>query len=114
VADDNAFVPVARVSDIQPGRLRRAELNGRLICLANVDGAIYAVDDDCTHICTPLSQGTLEGATLTCPLHLARFDVRTGRVLRGPARDNLRAYAVRIVGEAVLVADPDAPSHDVV
>ena len=108
MAPTSAFMQVAQVGDIPLGRLRRAELHGRLICLANVEGVIYAVDDDCTHICTPLSQGTLDGATLTCPLHLARFDVRTGRVLRGPARDNLRAYLVRIVGEEVLVADPDA------
>ncbi|MGH2514800.1 MAG: Rieske (2Fe-2S) protein, partial [Ktedonobacterales bacterium] len=74
------FIPVARLDDIAPGELLRVEAEGRLICLANVDGAIYAVDDDCTHISGPLDQGVLEGCVLTCPLHLARFDVRTGKV----------------------------------
>ncbi len=99
-----AFVWVARVAEIAPGELLRVEVAGRLVCLANVDGAIYAVDDDCTHISGPLDQGELEGCVLTCPLHLARFDVRTGHVLRGPARDDLPTFAVRVEGGDVYVA----------
>jgi 3-phenylpropionate/trans-cinnamate dioxygenase ferredoxin component len=102
-----AFVQVARLEDIAPGELLRVEVAGRLVCLANVDGAIYAVDDDCTHISGPLDQGELEGCVLTCPLHLARFDVRTGQVLRGPARDDLPTYRVRVEGDAIYVAETD-------
>ena len=100
----DAYVRVARVEEIAPGALLRVEVAGRLICLANVDGAIYAVDDDCTHISGPLDQGELEGCVLTCPLHLARFDVCSGRVLRGPARDDLPTFAVRVRDGEVLVA----------
>lgn len=101
------FVKVARLDDVAPGELLRVEMNGRLICLANVDGQIYAVDDDCTHISGPLDQGELEGCVLTCPLHLARFDVRTGKVLRGPARDDLPIYRVRVENGDILVAAPE-------
>lgn len=102
------FMLVARLSDVAPGRLRRVEVGGRLILLANVAGAIFAVDDDCTHISGPLDQGELCAYTLTCPLHLARFDIRDGRVLRGPAREPLPTYAVRVEGDDVFVAAPDA------
>ena len=105
---DARFTLVARVSDLPPGRLRRVDVGGRLILLANVAGEIFAVDDDCTHISGPLDQGELCEYTLTCPLHLARFDIRDGRVLRGPARVSLPTYAVRVEGDAVLVAAPDA------
>lgn len=101
------FVKVAQVRDVIPGQPLRVEVSGRLVCLARVDDQIYAVDDDCTHISGPLDQGELDGCVLTCPLHLARFDVRTGKVLRGPARDDLPTYAVRIEGDDVLVAEPD-------
>jgi 3-phenylpropionate/trans-cinnamate dioxygenase ferredoxin component len=101
------FIKVAQLSDVLPGELLRVEVGGRLICLARVDDQVYAVDDDCTHISGPLDQGDLEGCVLTCPLHLARFDVRTGKVLRGPARDDLPTYAVRIEGDDVLVAEPE-------
>lgn len=102
-----AFVKVARVGQVPPGRLKRVELAGRLICLANVDGQIYAVDDDCTHISGPLDQGDLTGCVLECPLHIAHFDVRTGQVLRGPAREDLPTYAVYVQGDDVYVEEPD-------
>lgn len=101
------FVAVARVGDVPPGTLRVVEMAGHLVCLANVDGRFYAVEDDCTHIGGPLDQGDLEGEVLTCPWHFAQFDIRTGRVLRGPARENLPAYEVRVEGEAILLARTD-------
>lgn len=102
------YVAVARVCDVPPGGLRRVEVEGRLLLLARVENHIYATDDDCTHISGPLDQGDLDGCVLTCPIHLARFDVRDGRVLRGPAREPLPTYPVRIDGEQVLVGLPAA------
>ena len=103
-----SFVRVAQVSEILPGHLLRVEVAGRLLCLANVAGTVYAVDDDCTHICGPLDQGELEGYVLTCPLHLAQFDVRTGDVLRGPAREPLAVYPVMVEDEVILVEEPES------
>jgi 3-phenylpropionate/trans-cinnamate dioxygenase ferredoxin component len=103
-----SFVRVAQVSEILPGHLLRVEVAGRLLCLVNVAGTIYAVDDDCTHISGPLDRGELEGHVLTCPLHLAQFDVRTGEVLRGPAREPLPSYRVMVEDEAILVEEPES------
>jgi nitrite reductase/ring-hydroxylating ferredoxin subunit len=103
------FVKVARVRDIPPGELLRVAVGMQLICLANVEGRIYAVSDDCPHIGGALSDGDLVGCVLTCPVHLAQFDVRSGRVLRGPARDDVPRYAVRVEGDEVYVAAPDGP-----
>lgn len=100
------FVRVAHVNEIPPGGLLRVEVEGALICLANVEGHIYAVSDDCPHIGGALSDGELEGCMLTCPVHLARFDVRDGRVLRGPARDDVPHYAVLVERGEVYVAVP--------
>jgi len=102
-----AFIRVARLHDIAPGELLRVEIDGKLVCLANVDGRVFAVDDDCPHIGGALSDGDLDGCVLTCPVHLARFDVRNGKVLRGPAREDVPVYAVRVVGDDILVAEPD-------
>jgi 3-phenylpropionate/trans-cinnamate dioxygenase ferredoxin component len=99
------FVQVARVEEIPPGGLLRVEVEGALVCLANAGGEIYAVSDDCPHIGGALSDGELEGCMLTCPVHLARFDVRSGRVLRGPARDDVPTYAVRVVDGEIYVAE---------
>jgi nitrite reductase/ring-hydroxylating ferredoxin subunit len=103
------FVAVARLDEIAPGETLRVEVGSTLICLANVGGRIYAVSDDCPHIGGALSDGELTGCTLTCPVHLAQFDVRDGRVLRGPARDDVPTYAVRVEGDQIFVAlEPDA------
>lgn len=100
------FVRVARVDDIPPGGLLRVEVGGTLICLANVEDHIYAVSDECPHIGGALSDGELAGCVLTCPVHLARFDVRDGRVLRGPAREDVPRHAVRVEDGEVYVAMP--------
>lgn len=106
---ETSYTLVARLSNLTQGRLKRVIVGDRLIALARVGDEVFAVDDDCTHISGPLDQGELCEYTLTCPLHLARFDIRDGRVLRGPARDPLPTYPVYIEGDAVYVAAPDGP-----
>ncbi len=101
------FVKVARVRDIAEGGLRRVAVGMQLVCLAKVNGRIYAISDDCPHIGGGLSDGELDGCVVTCPIHLAQFDVRSGRVLRGPAREDVPAYDVRVAGEDVYVSVPD-------
>jgi 3-phenylpropionate/trans-cinnamate dioxygenase ferredoxin component len=107
---ETAFIRVARLDEIAPGATLRIEVRSALICLANVGGRIYAVSDDCPHIGGSLSEGELAGCTLTCPVHLAQFDVRTGRVLRGPARDDVPTYAVRVEDGEIFVAPGDGPA----
>jgi 3-phenylpropionate/trans-cinnamate dioxygenase ferredoxin component len=103
-----SFIRVALINEILPGHLLRVEVAGRLLCLVNVAGTVYAVDDDCTHIGGPLDRGELDGYVLTCPLHLAQFDVRTGEVLRGPAHEPLPVYQVMVEDDAILVEEPES------
>ncbi|MBI4410289.1 MAG: non-heme iron oxygenase ferredoxin subunit [Gemmatimonadetes bacterium] len=98
------FVRVASVEDVPPGRLLGVEVGGRRICLANVDGEVYAFQDNCTHRDFPLSAGELEGGALTCAWHGARFDVPSGRVLALPAIRPLKIYEVRVEGSDIYVA----------
>ncbi len=97
------FVKVAVVEDIEEGGLMAVEVDDEPICLAKVDGVVYAFTDNCTHIGGPLNEGDLEGYVLTCPWHGAQFDVRNGKVLCGPARQDIVTYPVKIDGESILV-----------
>ncbi len=101
------FIKVAELGDLEDGDLMAVEVDGEPVCLARVNGTIYAFTDNCTHISGPLNEGELDDYVLTCPWHGAQFDVRTGKVLRGPARQDILTYPVKIEGESILIRLPD-------
>jgi len=97
------FQRVCGVRDLPEGGKRVVEVGDRLVALFRVDGQFYAIDDMCTHDGGPLAEGSLEGHTIICPRHGARFDVRTGRVLSMPATQDTPAHEVKVEGDDVLV-----------
>jgi 3-phenylpropionate/trans-cinnamate dioxygenase ferredoxin component len=101
------FVKVAELDDLDEGELIAVEIDGEPVCLAKVDGKVYAFTGTCTHIGGPLDEGELDDDVITCPWHGAQFNVRTGKVLRGPARQDIQTYALRLEGNSILVGLPD-------
>jgi 3-phenylpropionate/trans-cinnamate dioxygenase ferredoxin subunit len=95
--------PVARASDVAPGTTHRVAVGGEAILLCNVEGAIYAIQDLCTHDGGELDQGELDGCRIMCPRHGAYFDVTTGAALTLPAILPVRTYPVRVEGDAIFV-----------
>jgi nitrite reductase/ring-hydroxylating ferredoxin subunit len=91
-----------RVSEVPPGSVL---LLGD-VAVFNVEGGFCATQARCTHRQGPLSEGVINGSTVTCPLHGAQFDVWTGAVLRGPATDPLKTYAVTVDGDTGCVVVP--------
>ncbi len=68
------------------------------------DDRFYATADTCTHENWSLgSDSDLEGTEVTCPLHMARFDITSGKPLCFPATLALRTYPVEVEGDAVYV-----------
>jgi nitrite reductase/ring-hydroxylating ferredoxin subunit len=97
-------IRVGSRSELRPGKMKRVEIAGRRILLANVDGRFYAAADTCTHEDASLSNGALRGEVVMCPLHGSRFNLRTGEVMEDPAERNLETYPVRVEGEDILVS----------
>ena len=81
------FVTVGRADDVPEGRMRTFEVGGHKIGVAKAQGNLYAFGDVCTHRGCPLHRGRLVGTTVTCPCHGSQYDVRTGKVMRGPATE---------------------------
>jgi 3-phenylpropionate/trans-cinnamate dioxygenase ferredoxin subunit len=97
------FVRVCAVSDLaDPGKMI-VTAGGRTLALFRVGGRFWATDDRCTHDGGPLVAGRLDGHTVTCPRHGARFDVRTGAVLSRPASVDLAVHEVQVEGDDVLI-----------
>lgn len=103
---DIEYIKAASVADLDEDGLYPLEVDGEPVCLAKVGECIYAFTDNCTHISGPLNEGMLEGCVLTCPWHLAQFDVSNGKVLRGPARQDIMTYPVKVEGDDVYIGLP--------
>jgi nitrite reductase/ring-hydroxylating ferredoxin subunit len=77
-------VALGDLSGLRDGQIRAfPELGEHGVVVCRVAGALHAVVDNCSHRDAKLSEGRMRGALLTCPLHGAQFDVRTG-VHQGP------------------------------
>ncbi len=97
------FVRVAKVAEISdPGRMT-VEVDERFVVVIHAADAFYAIDDVCTHDGGTLGEGTLDGFTIACPRHGAKFDVRDGRALTMPAIQPTVVHEVKVVGDDVLV-----------
>lgn len=80
--------------ELEDGKPKRIEYQGKAILLCRVGDAVHAVDDLCTHEDISLSLGVLCEHRLRCPLHGSEFDIRTGKVLNEPADVDLGCHTV--------------------
>lgn len=77
------------------------------ILVVNLDGDYYAIEDRCTHEDFELSAGSFDAAdaTIECTLHGAKFDVRSGRALCGPAYVPVAKFPVVVEDGVVWTRD---------
>lgn len=94
-------VEVATVGELSDGEMKTVDVGDRTIVVLNVDGDLFAIDDECTHTGCSLSEGDLDGEELSCLCHGSVFNVRTGAVLQGPAEEPVPTYPLHIDGETV-------------
>jgi nitrite reductase/ring-hydroxylating ferredoxin subunit len=97
------LVKIAETKDLLPGNGKVVEADGRSIALFNVAGTFYAIDNACTHEGGPLGEGELVAEVVTCPWHGAQFNVKTGAVLKPPAREGVLSFPVKVQGNDLLV-----------
>ena len=102
-SSDGTWVRIAGTGELEPGEMKGVEVSGSPVLLANVDGTLYALADECSHEDYPLSDGGLEGTAVECAYHGARFDVCTGRAMTLPAVRPVRSYDVEEREEGVFV-----------
>ena len=86
-----------------PGKAITVDVEGLRIALFNIGGTYYAIDDTCPHAGASLAEGDVSGITVECPLHSARFDLATGRVLSPPADNDVAAYKVLVAGDEIQI-----------
>jgi 3-phenylpropionate/trans-cinnamate dioxygenase ferredoxin component len=92
------FMAVARADDLKEGDMQAFKVLDTKIAVANVAGTFHAFDDTCTHMACSLAEGDLAETTVTCRCHGSKFDVASGAVLEGPAKDPVETYETRVEG----------------
>ena len=104
---------VCAVDDIESGEARIVGRDvvgtGDDIAVFNDEGDFYALDDTCTHALASLAEGWVEDATVECPLHAARFSLRTGEALSLPAVKAARCHRVQVRDGAVWLFPGEVP-----
>lgn len=92
-------------SELREDYPHAAQVGGREIGIFLLDNQYYALDNRCPHAEARLSQGFIEDGQVECPLHEARFDLRSGRCTHMPqyGGTGVRSYPVRVQGEDIQV-----------
>jgi len=97
------WIRIAATGQLQDDEALAAAVGEVRIALYRSEGEYFATENVCTHAFALLSDGFLEDGCIECPLHQARFDIRTGKALCAPATQDVRTFPVKVDGEDILV-----------
>lgn len=98
-----ATAKVATKSEIPEDRGLGVVAGERRVALFRIGDEVFALQNKCPHRGVPISNGQCQNGEVTCPKHDARFDIRTGKHLCGPATSDIRVYPVQLDGDDVYV-----------
>lgn len=77
-------------------------VEGCSVLICRTSAGLFAVENRCTHLLSPLEGGKMRGVHLFCPKHGARFDLRTG-VPNALAKTPIQIYPVEVVEGEVQI-----------
>ena len=109
------------LDDVPEGTMQMAWADGTdPVIVVHSGGVVRAYQGICTHEYFELDKGFLTGGgssgtggepagTLTCALHLSRFDLATSEALDPPAELPLAMYPVVVEGGRIILELPEGP-----
>ncbi len=104
-----AYLPVAAADDVPPGSCKAFDVGAWRVVVAHLADGFHAVENSCTHLDSRLATGRLyHGRQIACPIHGARFDLKTGAAKSPPAFRPLTVFPVRVRDGRIEVALPPA------
>jgi 3-phenylpropionate/trans-cinnamate dioxygenase ferredoxin subunit len=102
-------IDLLAVEEVPVGTMKMVWVDGTDQVLVVNTGELSAVQGICSHEYFELDKGFLTAGTLTCALHLSRFDLSNGEPLDPPAELPLAVYRVVVENGRVLIEVPDGP-----
>ena len=102
-SEDGEYLTVAKTTDLGEDAHKLISIGGRKVLLCRSENQYFAVQNTCTHDMEPLTGGAIRKCTIVCPMHGARFSLKSGQPFGPPAFEPLDTYEVRIEGELIQV-----------
>lgn len=99
------WVDVAAVDDFVEGEPVVVDVDDAEVAVFKIGNQFYAIEDLCSHEEFTLTDGEVEGDTITCPAHGAKFCIRTGEALSPPAYEPVATFATRVENGVVQIFD---------
>jgi 3-phenylpropionate/trans-cinnamate dioxygenase ferredoxin component len=97
------FQTISKTSEIPEGQTRPFTVGDKNIAISCVQGKYYAFINTCSHMDFSLDTGVLEGTSIECAHHGAKFDVVTGKAICMPAVSPIETYPVKVEGDEIKV-----------
>ncbi len=101
------YIQVVDTTDIELNHSVSVNVKGKNILICNTEEGFFAVQDMCTHALIPLCGGLIQGTLISCPLHGAVFNLKTGEVMAPPAFEDIDTFILKIEGTSISVKNPE-------
>ena len=101
------FTKVADAESIPAGTCKPFDADGLAVIVAHLADGFHATENRCSHLNSRLmTREIYRGRQVACPIHGARFDLKTGEAKSPPAFRPIRIFKVRVIDGQVEVAVP--------
>ena len=97
---------VIGTDELKSGERRSVFVDDMPALVIRIETEYFVIEDVCSHDGQPLTEGPIQGCSIICPRHAARFDLKTGKALCMPATDPIRVFRTEIRDGAVWAALP--------
>lgn len=88
------WITVGRADEIPQGKSKLIQVKGIIISVFHTPDGWFAIEDRCPHRGGPLGEGKVEGISVTCPWHQARFNLKSGQCISSPSSPSVKTYPV--------------------
>lgn len=97
------FIPIASIDELQEHTTICKKVGNLPLMIIKDKDQYFSLHNTCSHAGGSLCEGNYENGIIQCPLHGARFDVKTGAVISPPAVRPQAIYPIKIQGETLMV-----------
>jgi uncharacterized membrane protein/nitrite reductase/ring-hydroxylating ferredoxin subunit len=99
----NEKIKVAANDELKLNQMKLLHVGKKRIVIAKTENGYIAFDDRCTHKGGSLAGGAMICGTVQCPWHGSQFDVTTGMVKAGPAKENINIYPLIEIDKTIYL-----------